>query len=110
MANDDALTTYGTFRASFKIAGEPFTETFILMQTMNQTILRLQFFENNEISIHPRTRTLKLPNMTLQSNKWIYKDGEVRSLTPKKHLFLQSIQTYSVQPNTTEKFTCSLSA
>ena len=77
---------------------------------MNQTILRLRFFENNEISIHPRTRTLKLPNMPLQSNKWIYKDGEVRSLTPKKNLFLHSIQNYSVQPNTTEINTCSLSA
>ena len=110
VANGDSVTTYGTFRASFKIAGESFTETFILMQTMNQTILGLPFFEKNDISIHPKTRTLKLPNMTLQLTERIHKDGKVSSLTPKKNLFLHSIQNYSVQPNTSEIITCSLSA
>ena len=28
VANGDSVTTYGTFRASFKIAGESFAETF----------------------------------------------------------------------------------
>ena len=62
------------------------------------------------ISIHLRTRTLKLPNMTSQLTERIHKDGKVSSLTPKKNLFLHSIQNYSVQPNTSEIITCSLSA
>ena len=77
---------------------------------MDQTILGLPFFEKNDISIHPRTRTLKLPNITLQLTERIHKDGKVSSLTPKKNLFLHSIQNYSVQPNTSEIITCSLSA
>ena len=109
VANGASVTTHGTFRA-FKIAGETFSETFLLMQTMNQTILGLSFFENNDNSIQPRTRTLKLPNMTLQLTERINKDGKVSSLTPKKNLFLHSIQNYSVQPNSSEIITCSLSA
>ena len=76
---------------------------------MNQTILGLPFFEKNDISIHPRTRTLKLPNLTLQLTERIHKDGKISSLTPKKNLFLHSVQNYSVQPNTSEIITCSLS-
>ena len=87
VANGDSVTTFGTFRASFKIAGESFTETFILMQTMNQTILGLSFFEKNDVAIHPRTRALKLPNLTLQLTERIHKDGKVSSLTLKKNLF-----------------------
>ena len=47
VANGASVTTFGTFKAHFKIANEPFTETFILMKSMNQTILGLPFFEQD---------------------------------------------------------------
>ena len=94
----------------FKIANETFTETFILMETMNQTILGLPFFEKNDILIHPKTRTLKLPHMTIQLTERIHKDGKISSLTTKKNLFLHSSQNLSIKPNSSEIITCVLSA
>ena len=66
VANGSLVPTYGIFKATFNIANEKFTETFLLLKTMNQTILGLPFFEINDICIHPKSRTLKLPNLTLQ--------------------------------------------
>ena len=57
---------------------------FFLMETMNQTILGLPFFEQHDILIHPKTRTLNLPNMTNQLTQRVHKDGKVSSLTTKK--------------------------
>ena len=109
VATGTSIATHGTFQASFKIANEPFTEIFILMETMNQTILGLPFFEKHDILIHPKTRTLKLPNMTIQLTERVHKDGKMFSLTTKKNLFLHAAQTLSVKPNTSEIIQCTLS-
>ena len=79
------------------------------METMNQTILGLPFFEKHDILIHPKTRTLKLPNMTIQLTERVHKDGKISSLTTKKNLFLHAAQTLSVKPNTSEIIQCTLS-
>ena len=76
---------------------------------MNQTILGLPFFEKHDIVIHPKTRTLKLPNLTIQLSERIHKDGKVSSLTQKKNLFLHSTQSLTVNPNSPEILTCTLS-
>ena len=39
---------------------------------MNQTILGLPFFEENDILIQPKSRTLKLPNTALQLRERIH--------------------------------------
>ena len=110
VANGASITTHGTFQASFKIANETFTETFILMETMNQTILGLPFFEKNDILIHPKTRTLKLPHMTIQLTERIHKDGKISPLTTKKNLFLHSAQNLTIKPNSSETIIYILSA
>ena len=109
VANGASVTTYGTVRATFSIATEQFTETFIILKTMNQTILGLPFFEKNDISIHPKTRTLKLPNLTIQLTERIHKNGKISSLTTKKNLFLHATKATSIKPNASEIVTCSLS-
>ena len=76
---------------------------------MNQTILGPPFFENNDISIHPKTRTLKLPHLTIQLTERIHKNGKISSLTAKKNLFLHSTQAMSIKPNASEIVTCSIS-
>ena len=55
-------------------------------------------------------RTLKLPNMTLHLTERIHKNGKISSLTTKKNLFLNSVQYYPINPNSSEIITCSLSA
>ena len=77
VATGASITTHGTFQAFFEIAKEIFTETFILMETKNQTILGLPFSEKHDILIHPKTRNLKLPNMTIQLTERVHKDNQI---------------------------------
>ena len=106
VANGAAVSTYGSFKASFHIANEKFPETFLL-KTMNQTILGLPFFEKNDISIHPKSRTLKLPNI-LQITERVHKDGKISALTAKKSSFLKTLQSCSLNSNSTEIVPCTL--
>ena len=108
VANGSLVPTYGTFKATFNIANEKFTETFLLLKTMNQTILGLPFFEKNDICIHPKSRTLKLPNLTLQLTEKIHHNGKISAVTPKKNHFLKNNSSISINPNTSEIVKCSL--
>ena len=87
VANGNAIPTCGSFTATFKIANESFQEDFLILRSMNQTILGLPFFEKNDIVIHPKTRTLRLPHLTIQLTERIHKDGKISALTPKKPVF-----------------------
>ena len=71
---------------------------------MNQTFLGLPLSKHNEIYIHPKTHTLKLPNITLQSVERIQYDGKISSLTSKRNLFLYSNHSLTIKPNTSEVF------
>ena len=75
---------------------------------MNQTILGLPFFEKNDISIHPKSRALRLPNITLQLTERMHTDGKISSLTSKKNQFFRNTSSFSVYPNTNDVITCSL--
>ena len=110
VATSASITTHGTFQASFRIANESFTEAIILIETMNQTIFGLPFFEKHDILIHPKTRTQKLPSMTIQLTERVHTDGKISSLTTKKNLFLNTVHPLSVKPNASEIFTCLLSS
>ena len=55
-------------KARFYITNETFQEKFLILKSMNQTVLGLPFFQNNVIAMHPRTQTLKLPHITIQLN------------------------------------------
>ena len=74
---------------------------------MNQTILGLPFFEKNDISIHPKSRTLKLPNLTLQLTEKIHTNGKISAVSSKKNHFLRNNSSLSINPNTTEIVQCS---
>ena len=50
-----------------------------------------------------------MPNLTIQLTERIHKDGKVSSLTQKKNLFLHSTQSLTVNPNSSEILTCTLS-
>ena len=102
VANGSLVPTYGTFKATFNIANEKFTDTFLLLKTLNQTILGLPFFEKNDISIHPKIRTLKLPNLTLQLTEKIHTNGIISAVSSKKNHFLRNNSSLSINPNTTE--------
>ena len=107
VANGSLVPTYGTFKATFNIANEKFTDTFLLLKTMNQTILGLPFFEKNDISIHPKSRTLKLPNLTLQLTEKLHTNGKNSAVSSKKNHFLRNNSSLSINPNTTEIVQCS---
>ena len=108
VANGTSIATFGSFNACFKIADETFSERFLILKSMNQTILGLPFFEQNDIVIHPRTRTLKLPHITLQLTERIHKHGKISSLQAKKNLFLRATQSVTVNPNSSGIVVCSL--
>ena len=108
VANGSSVPTFGSFKPSFSIAKETFSETFLLLKTMNQTLLVLPFFEKNGTSIHPKSRTHRLPNMTLQLTERMHTDGKISSLTSKKNQFLRNTSSFSVNPNTNQVITCSL--
>ena len=110
VATGASITTRGTFQASFRIANENFTETFILMETMNQTILGIPFFEKHDILIHPKTQALNLQNMTIQLTERVHTDGKISSLTTMNNFFLHAVQNLSVKPNASEITTCLLSS
>ena len=57
---------------------------------MNQSILRLLFVAKHVILIHPKSLTIKLPNMTGQITERVQKDGKISSLTTKKKRFLHA--------------------
>ena len=90
VANGSLVPTFGTFQATFTIANERFSDTFLVLKTMNQTILGLPFFEKNDISIHPKSRTLKLPNLTLQLTERFHNNGKISAVTSKKNHFLRN--------------------
>ena len=58
VANGASIATCESFKACFEKANETFDEPFLILK-MSQTMLSLPFSENNDIVIHPRTRTLK---------------------------------------------------
>ena len=74
---------------------------------MNQTILGLPFFDKNDISLHPKSRTLKLPNLTLQLTEKIHTNGKISAVSSKKNHFLRNNSSLSINPNTTEIVQCS---
>ena len=45
VANGSLVPTFATFQATFTITNEKFSDTFLLLETMNQTILGLPVFE-----------------------------------------------------------------
>ena len=69
---------------------------------MNQTILGLPLSENSDIVVHPKTRTLKLPLITIQLTERVHKDGKISALIPKKNLLLKTHQSFTVKPSATE--------
>ena len=75
---------------------------------MNQTILGLPFFETHDICTHPKSRTLKLTNLTLQPTEKTHHNGKISAVTPKKNHFLKNNSSISINPNTSENFKCSL--
>ena len=107
VAKGASVLTHGTLNATFTIANEHFSENFILLKTMNQTILGFLFFEQNDISENPKMRTLKLLNLTIQLTERIHKVGQMSSLTTKKHLFSRATKSITVNPNASEVVTCS---
>ena len=74
---------------------------------MNQTVLGLPFFENNDIVIRPRTRTWKLPHKvsTDRPNPQRWKDKFSPS---EKNRFLIATQYVTVSPSSSEVVVCSL--
>ena len=69
VASVQKSSTLGSVVFTFALEGQTFCENFLLLQTMNRPILRLLFFEKNEININPSNRTLSVPDMTLQLNE-----------------------------------------
>ena len=69
---------------------------------MNQTLLGLPFSGKNDIVIHPKTRTLKLPHNTIQLTERIHKNGKISALTRKKNLFMKTHEPFTVKPIPTE--------
>ena len=83
VASGTAIPTCGSFTATFEIANESFCESFLILLSMNQTILILPFFEKDVIVFHPKPRTLNLPHITIQLTERVLKVGKISALTKK---------------------------
>ena len=94
--------------ATFNIANELFTDTFLLLMTMNETILEFLFFEKKDTPFHPNSRTLKPSISILQLTKTIHANGKISAVSSKKNHFLRNNRSLSISPNTTELVQCSL--
>ena len=64
---------------------------------MNRPILGLPFFERNNITIHPKTRTLSLPDMTLQLNEISSPTGNIKKTYSK--FYLKTTEKLVIRPN-----------
>ena len=75
-------------------------QTLFLLKTKNQTILGLPFFEKNDISIPPKNRTLRMPNLTLQLTELFHNYEKISAVTTKKNHFLRNSKSIAIYPNT----------
>ena len=56
-------------KITFDITNHEFTDTFLVLPTMNSVIIGNPFFKKNFIWICPAFNLLKLPNLTVQLNE-----------------------------------------
>ena len=95
---------------SFSLSGQMFTESCLILPRMNRPILGLPFFERNNITIHPKTRTLSLPDMTLQLNEISSPTGNIKKTYSKKKFYLKTTEKLVIRPNCQEVSSCQLTS
>ena len=108
--NGNIVSTLGKVELSFFLGGQIFTESFLILPRMNRPILGLPLFERNNITLHPKTRTLSLPDMTLQPNETSSPTGNIKKTYSKKKFYLKTTEKLVIRPNCQEVSSCQLTS
>ena len=80
LASGKSLNVLGETILTFQIFDETFTESVLVLPTMNSIVLGNPFFTKHNVSILPAERILKYTDLTLQLNEMKHQDG-VRCFT-----------------------------
>ena len=83
MASGQKIVIDKQAKISFSIGPHFFTDSFLILPTMNSVILGNTFFKKFHITIDPTNNLLKLPDLTVQLNEISAKRGKKRTLTTK---------------------------
>ena len=83
MASGQKIVIDKQAKISFSIGPHFFTDSFLILPTMNSVILGNPFFKKFHITIDPTNNLLKLPDLTVQLNEISAKRCKKRTLTTK---------------------------
>ena len=83
MASGQKIVIDKQAKISFSIGPHFFTDSFLILPTMNSVILGNPFFKKFNITIDPTNNLLQLPDLTVQLNEISAKRGKKRTLTTK---------------------------
>ena len=84
MASGQEVKVISQVQVQFSLAHKSFSESFIVIPTVNSVILGNGFFIKHDISINPNRNTLQLSDLTIQINEIKPANEPRRSVKPKK--------------------------
>ena len=95
-------------KITFDITNHEFTDTFLVLPTMNSVIIGNPFFKKNFIWICPAFNLLKLPNLTVQLNEIKPKGKSKFYLKKLKKIPIFLNKKHALPPNSHQILECSL--
>ena len=108
MASGSPIKITQAVEITFEITNHRFTDTFLVLPTMNSVIIRNPFFKKNLIWICPAFNLLQLPNLTVQLNE-IKPQGKKPSFVKKlKKIPIFISKKQALNPNSHQILECTL--
>ena len=95
-------------KVKFTIGNHHFSDSFLVLPTMNTVILGNPVFKKNFIDISPAYNLLKLPEMTIQRNEIKPKDKKRQTSKKLKKIPLLLSKKHELQPNSHQLLECYL--
>lgn len=95
-------------KIKISVAKVEYTEDFIVVQKLTNTILGVPFFKNNNIIIDLPNRRLKMPEMTLQLNEISTSKGQKKKVFSKNQFTIVTSSKITLKPNSQEIILCQI--
>ena len=109
MASGQKIVIDKQAKISFSIGPHFFTDSFLILPTMNSVILGNPFFKKFHITIDPTNNLLQLPDLTVQLNEISAKRGKKRTLTTKiKRIPILLTKKVHLSPQSQKLLECQL--
>ena len=99
VANGSTARVVYRAKINLHVLGRDMIEEFMIINQLNNPILGISFFKNNDITIDCKTHRLHFPDMTAQLNEIVQKDGKIKKLNKKNTYPVQTCTKITIQPN-----------